>query len=129
MSDERGRACWKRQFNLRSTILTRQIAPVWEDILGCQILVLNFILGGSKGYCLGIRISISNIPPSYGVPCGPFIFPIRCRVAEPPRSPTATEAVTPEVPSSLQTSESSFVMRVSAADMAAAATINECPLP
>jgi hypothetical protein len=37
--------------------LTKQImAPVWELIFGCQILVMNFILGGSKGYSLGISI-------------------------------------------------------------------------
>lgn len=30
-------------------IPTRQMAPVAEEMLGCQILVANFILGGSKG--------------------------------------------------------------------------------
>ena len=46
-------------------------------LTGCQILVMNFILGGSNGYPLGMTISISNRPPSYDVPRGPLIFPIR----------------------------------------------------
>jgi hypothetical protein len=61
------------------TQLTKQIAPVWELIFGCQILVMNFIFGGSKGYSFGIRMSTSKTPPSYGVPSGPFMVPTRCR--------------------------------------------------
>lgn len=32
-------------------------------MLGCQILVLNFILGGSKGYDEGMLMSILKTPP------------------------------------------------------------------
>lgn len=42
---------------------TRQMAPVEEEMLGCQILVLNFILGGSKGYEAGTTMSILKTPP------------------------------------------------------------------
>ena len=43
---------------------TRQMAPVLEEMLGCQILVTNFILGGSKGYDDGIWMSILKTPPA-----------------------------------------------------------------
>jgi len=59
--------------------LTKQMAPVWELIFGCHILVMNFIFGGSKGYSLGISMSTSKTPPSYGVPSGPVMVPTRCR--------------------------------------------------
>lgn len=45
------------------TARTRQMAPVEEEMLGCQILVLNFILGGSNGYEAGMLMSILNTPP------------------------------------------------------------------
>lgn len=35
-----------------------------DEILGCQILVTNFIFGGSKGYELGMMMSILKTPPS-----------------------------------------------------------------
>jgi len=38
--------------------MSRQIAPVCEEILGCQIFVSNFILGGLYGYSGGRVISI-----------------------------------------------------------------------
>ena len=38
--------------------ISKHIAPVWEEILGCHILVSNYILGGLYGYSLGILISI-----------------------------------------------------------------------
>ena len=44
--------------------LTKQIAPVCELTLGCQILVMNLILGGSNGYSLLISMSTSKTPPS-----------------------------------------------------------------
>mmetsp|Transcript_31084 Transcript_31084/g.64046 ORF Transcript_31084/g.64046 Transcript_31084/m.64046 type:complete len:190 (+) Transcript_31084:226-795(+) len=47
-----------------SLSMSKQIAPVCELTFGCQILVLNFILGGSKGYPLGINTSTSYRPPS-----------------------------------------------------------------
>jgi hypothetical protein len=34
--------------------MSRQIAPVFEEMFGCQILVVNLIFGGSKGYAVGI---------------------------------------------------------------------------
>ena len=79
-------------------------------MFGCQIFVMNFILGGSNGYCLGIVISISKTPFSYGVPSGPWIDPRRCRI-----SPSLmTFACTPEV-SFFPTSFSSFMIRPFAA--------------
>lgn len=51
--------------------ISRHIAPVCDEILGCQILVSNFILGGLYGYYGGKVISTWKTPPSYGVPCGP----------------------------------------------------------
>lgn len=50
--------------NTTLTALTKQIAPVLDEILGCQILVTNFIFGGSKGYELGMMMSILKTPPS-----------------------------------------------------------------
>merc|ERR1712005_27452 len=37
--------------------VSKQIAPVCELTLGCQILVSNFMTGGRKGYSLGILMS------------------------------------------------------------------------
>ena len=47
--------------------MSRQMAPVYELIFGCQILVSNFIFGGLNGYSDGIMMSTMNVPPSYGV--------------------------------------------------------------
>ena len=93
--------------------LTRQIAPVWLLILGCQILVVNFIIGGSNGYWSGIEMSISKTPPSYGVPIGPLMVPRRCLEFDASKG----VARTPEVSSERDTSFNSFVRRVSAADI------------
>ena len=43
--------------------MSRQIAPVWELILGCHILVSKRILGGLYGYSAGKTISIWKSPP------------------------------------------------------------------
>jgi len=55
--------------------MSKQIAPVTELMLGCQILVQNFTLGGLNGYVSGISILSLYFPPSYGVPGGPTISP------------------------------------------------------
>ena len=34
--------------------MSRQMAPVAEEMLGCQILVSNFIWGSGKGYLRGV---------------------------------------------------------------------------
>uniref|UniRef100_A0A2M4D8K7 Putative secreted protein n=1 Tax=Anopheles darlingi TaxID=43151 RepID=A0A2M4D8K7_ANODA len=44
--------------------MSKQMAPVTEEMLGCQILVMNFTLGGLKGYVSGTFISSTNLPPS-----------------------------------------------------------------
>jgi hypothetical protein len=59
------------------------MAPVLDEMLGCQILVTNRILGGSKGYALGIWMSILKTPPSYGVPSGPMSVPSKWFVLSP----------------------------------------------
>ena len=59
------------------------MAPDWEEMLGCQILVTKRILGGSKGYEAGIWMSILKTPPWYGVPSGPMIVPSKCEVLDP----------------------------------------------
>ena len=89
------------------------MAPVWDDILGCQILVMNFIFGGSNGYCFGISMEISHTPPSYGVPSGPVIVPLSRRLF----FSSITTARTPLVLSSLQTSLSSLLSRDPTEDM------------
>ena len=38
--------------------ISKQMAPVWLEILGCQILVSNFIFGGLYGYSFVKTISI-----------------------------------------------------------------------
>uniref|UniRef100_A0A1A9X066 Uncharacterized protein n=1 Tax=Glossina brevipalpis TaxID=37001 RepID=A0A1A9X066_9MUSC len=53
--------------------MSKQMAPVADDIFGCQILVTNRIFGGLKGYVSGTLISSINVPPSYGVSGGPTI--------------------------------------------------------
>jgi hypothetical protein len=53
--------------------MSKHIAPVWEEIFGCHILVSNFILGGLYGYSGGSVISIWKKPPLYGVSAGPSI--------------------------------------------------------
>lgn len=55
------------------------MAPVWDEILGCHILVSNFILGGLYGYYGGNWISIWYTPPWYTVSSGPLIYPFQCR--------------------------------------------------
>ena len=62
--------------------MSRQIAPVCDEMLGCHTLVSNFIynlvksellfvrlvtFGGLKGYSCGISMSTMKVPPSYGV--------------------------------------------------------------
>lgn len=42
--------------------ISKQIAPVYDEILGCHILVSNYILGGLYGYSFGILISIWYLP-------------------------------------------------------------------
>lgn len=44
--------------------ISRQIAPVCEEIFGCHILVSNFIFGGLYGYSGGSTISTWKTPPS-----------------------------------------------------------------
>lgn len=51
--------------------MSRQMAPVWLEMLGCQTLVMNFILGGVYGYCASSSMSTRNVPPEYGVASGP----------------------------------------------------------
>lgn len=51
--------------------MSRHMAPVWDEILGCHILVSNFIFGGLYGYSGGNRISIWKTPPLYDVSSGP----------------------------------------------------------
>ena len=51
--------------------MSRQIAPVWLDMLGCQTLVMNFIFGGSYGYWSLRSMPMRNVPPSYGESFGP----------------------------------------------------------
>ena len=90
------------------------MAPVCELTFGCQIFVINCILGGTNGYSPPMNISTSNTPFSYGVPDGPLIVPIKClqpglsgiRV-----SSGATLAMTPEVGSALHIMEISFLTR------------------
>uniref|UniRef100_A0A1A9V7I4 Uncharacterized protein n=1 Tax=Glossina austeni TaxID=7395 RepID=A0A1A9V7I4_GLOAU len=55
--------------------MSKQIAPVTDDMLGCHILVAKRIFGGLKGYVSGTLISSINVPPSYGVSGGPTISP------------------------------------------------------
>lgn len=73
--------------------MSKQIAPVTDEIFGCHILVMNrtynfflniymilickglLTLGGLKGYVSGTLISKKNVPPSYGVSGGPAISP------------------------------------------------------
>jgi len=43
--------------------ISRQMAPVCEDMLGCHILVSNFIFGGLYGYSGGRLISTWKTPP------------------------------------------------------------------
>lgn len=56
---------------------------VWLLTFGCQILVSNFMIGGRKGYSVGIFTSILYVPPSYGVPGGPLKDPLRCVKSSP----------------------------------------------
>lgn len=56
--------------------MSKHMAPVTEEIFGCQILVMNRTLGGLKGYVSGTLISSMNFPPSYGVSGGPAISPL-----------------------------------------------------
>lgn len=56
--------------------ISRQIAPVTEDIFGCHILVINLTFGGLNGYVSGTLISRTKLPPSYGVSGGPAISPL-----------------------------------------------------
>lgn len=81
-----------------------------------HILVTNFILGGSKGYSPDIKISTSNLPPSYGVPSGPGMVPIKCLQPGLPGmhlSSAAMVAMMPVVTSGLQMEVISLVMRAS----------------
>lgn len=83
--------------------MSKQMAPVTEDIFGCHIRVINrtwqkanrecekmsiknnfflpmhspiqFTFGGLNGYVSGTLISSKNLPPSYGVSGGPAISP------------------------------------------------------
>jgi len=57
--------------------ISRQIAPVYELMFGCQIFVSNFIFGGLNGYSDGISMSTRNVPPEYGVSAGPKIVPFQ----------------------------------------------------
>merc|ERR1719330_730068 len=58
--------------------MSKHIAPVWEETLGCHTFVMNFIFGGSKGYSLGILMSTAKVPPSYTESFGPFMYPVQC---------------------------------------------------
>lgn len=53
------------------------MAPVTDEIFGCQIFVTNLTLGGLNGYVSGTFISREKRPPSYGVSGGPAISPLR----------------------------------------------------
>lgn len=44
--------------------ISRHIAPVTDETLGCQIFVTNLTFGGLKGYVSGILISNWNLAPS-----------------------------------------------------------------
>ena len=41
--------------------MSRQMAPVWDETFGCHMRVSNFILGGSKGYCLGSNTAETKV--------------------------------------------------------------------
>lgn len=56
--------------------MSKQIAPVTDDIFGCHILVINRTFGGLNGYVSGTLISNKNLPPSYAVSGGPAISPL-----------------------------------------------------
>jgi hypothetical protein len=43
--------------------ISKQIAPVSDEIFGCQIFVSNLSLGGANGYWDPKIISITNQPP------------------------------------------------------------------
>uniref|UniRef100_A0A336LS43 type I protein arginine methyltransferase n=1 Tax=Culicoides sonorensis TaxID=179676 RepID=A0A336LS43_CULSO len=60
--------------------ISRQMAPVTDEILGCQSFVMNFTLGGLNGYVSGTLISNLNVPPSYGVSGGPAISPRNSKI-------------------------------------------------
>lgn len=52
---------------------SRRSAPVplrrtAKPFITPRTLVMNFILSGWNGYFSGASISITNVPPSYGVP-------------------------------------------------------------
>lgn len=47
--------------------MSKQMAPVTDEMLGCQIFVRNLTFGGLKGYVSGTWISSKNVPSSYGV--------------------------------------------------------------
>lgn len=53
------------------------MAPVTEEMFGCQIFVTNLTFGGLNGYVSGTLISSANLPPSYGVSGGPAISPFK----------------------------------------------------
>lgn len=42
---------------------SRQISPVFHETLGCQMGVLNLMVGGFEGYCGGTTIVSSKVPP------------------------------------------------------------------
>ena len=89
-------------------------------MFGCHILVINCILGGSKGYCFGMRISTSKTPPSYGVPSGPLMVPTRCRHPGQDgtrRSSGAVRAITPDVESGLHIAVISLAILPADADI------------
>ena len=57
--------------------MSKQMAPLAEEILGCHTFVANLMIGGRNGYSGGMVISSLNVPPSYALPGGPIIKPIR----------------------------------------------------
>ena len=58
--------------------MSKQMAPVCEEIFGCHILVSNCIFGGTYGYLSGILMSIWKVPPSYTLSSGPLMVPFQC---------------------------------------------------
>jgi len=42
---------------------SRQISPVLKSTLGWQMGVTKRIVGGERGYCAGMRMERSHVPP------------------------------------------------------------------